>query len=72
MPVSKLEPVAMENNETTFSEFQARIAQTIEVLEKADTKVMDGMEDGDVVMKLRGGNEKFTGRENVLKVVIPN
>lgn len=68
----KIEPVAMEDNETTFPELQARIAKTIEVLEKVDPKVMDGMEDGEVVLKLRGGDGKFTGKEYVLKFAIPN
>lgn len=70
--VGKTEPVAMADNETTFPELQARIAKTIEVLEKVDPKVMDGMEDGEVILKVQGSERKFTGREYVLKFAIPN
>jgi uncharacterized protein len=68
----KIEPVVMEDNETTFPELQARIAKTIEVLEKVDPNVMNDMADGEVVMKLREGDRKFTGKEYVLKFAIPN
>jgi hypothetical protein len=70
--VGKVEPVPMEDNETTFPELQARIAKTIEVLEKVDPKSMDGMEDAEVVMKVRAGEKKFTGRNYVLNFAIPN
>jgi uncharacterized protein len=70
--VGKAEPVPMEDNEKTFPELQARIAKTIEVLEKVDPKVMDSMEDGEVVMKLSSGDKKFIGKEYVLKIAIPN
>jgi len=70
--VAKIEPVAMEDNETTFPELQARITKTIEVLEKVDPKSMDGMEDGEVVLKVRDGEKKLTGRNYVLNYAIPN
>jgi uncharacterized protein len=70
--VGKIEPVAMEDNETTFPELQARISKTIEVLEKVDPKSMDSMEDGEVIMKLRVGERKLTGRNYVLNYAIPN
>jgi uncharacterized protein len=70
--VGKVEPVAMEDHETTFAELQARIAKTIEFLETVDPKSMDGMEDGEVIMKWRGGERKFSGREYVFKYAIPN
>jgi len=70
--VGKAEPVAMEDNETTFPELQARIAKTIEVLEKLDPKSMDGMEDAEVVMPSRGGDRKFTGKSYVQGFAIPN
>jgi hypothetical protein len=70
--VGKAEPVPMEDNETTFPELHARIAKTIEVLEKVDPKVMDSMEDGEVVMKFSAGDKKFIGKEYVLKYAIPN
>ena len=72
MRVAKIEPVAMEDNETTFPELQARITKTIEVLEKVDPKSMDGMEDGEVVLKVRDGEKKLTGRNYVLNYAIPN
>ena len=62
----------MEDNETTFPELRARIVKTIEVLENVDPKSMDGMEDAEVVMKLRAGDRKLTGRDYVLKYAIPN
>ena len=70
--VGKVESVAMEDNETTFAELQARIAKTIEFLETVDPKSMDGMEDGEVIMKRGGGERKFSGKEYVFKYAIPN
>ncbi len=62
----------MEDNEKTFPELQARIAKTIDVLEKVDPKTMDAMEDGEVVMKLAGGDKTLAAKEYVLKYAIPN
>ena len=70
--VAKIEPVPMEDNEKTFPELQARIAKTIEVLEKLDSKCMDGMEDEEVVMKLRSGERRLKGRNYVLSYAVPN
>jgi uncharacterized protein len=70
--VGKAEPVAMEDNEKTFPELQARITKTIEVLEKLDPKSWEGAEDAEVVMKLRSGDRKFTGKSYVLTYAIPN
>lgn len=70
--VGKAEPVAMEDNETTFPELQARITKTIEFLEKLDPKCMDGMEDAEVVLKTRGPDRKFTGKVYVQAYAIPN
>jgi hypothetical protein len=70
--VGKVEPVPLQDNETTFPELQARIAKTIEVLEKVDSKTMDGMQDEEVVMKMRDGERKFLGRNYVLNYAIPN
>ncbi len=70
--VGKAEPVAMEDNEKTFPELQARIAKTIEVLEKLDPKSMDGMEDEEIVMKLRSGERRLKGRNYVLSYAVPN
>lgn len=70
--VGKIDPVPMEDNETTFPELQARITKTIEVLEMVDPKSMEGMEDGEVVMKLRAGDRKMSGKSYVLTYAIPN
>ncbi|MCJ1307697.1 hypothetical protein MMC25_001345 [Agyrium rufum] len=70
--VGKVESVAMADDETSFAELQERIAKTIKFLEDVDPKCMDGMEDKEVIMATRRGDNKFTGLSYVNTFAIPN
>ncbi len=68
----KIEPVALEDTEKTFPELQEHIAKTIQILKSVDKKVMDEMEEGEVVMKFGPIKRKFAGHQYVLSLAIPN
>ena len=61
----------MEDTETTFEELQTRVKRTIELLEGVEKTSMDGKEDEEVVLK-RFGDIKFTAKEYVLGLALPN
>jgi hypothetical protein len=67
-----LEPVPMEDNETSFAELQARIARTIELLKAVPADKINGQEDKDVVLKTPRGDLPFKGRDYVLGFALPN
>ncbi|MCJ1229788.1 hypothetical protein MMC12_006458 [Toensbergia leucococca] len=69
--VAGIEPVPMEDTETTFEELQTRVKRTIELLEGVEKTSMDGKEDEEVVLK-RFGDIKFTAKEYVLGLALPN
>ncbi|KFY08189.1 hypothetical protein V492_06449 [Pseudogymnoascus sp. VKM F-4246] len=70
--MGKVEPVAMADEEKTFPELQERIAKTIAVLESVDPKSFEGIEDKEVVLVTRSGEQKFTGLSYVNTFAIPN
>jgi uncharacterized protein len=70
--VGKAEPVALEDNEKTFPELQARLAKTIEILEAVDQKTFDENEETEIVLKFKSGEQKFTGKNYLLYFAIPN
>jgi len=70
--VGKAEPITLEDNEKTFPELQARLAKTIEILEAVDQKTFDENEEAEVILKLRSGDQKFTGKSYILSFAIPN
>ncbi|KFY21119.1 hypothetical protein V491_03144 [Pseudogymnoascus sp. VKM F-3775] len=70
--MGKVDPVAMADEEKTFPELQERIAKTIAVLESVDPKSFEGIEDKEVIMVTRGGEQKFTGLSYVNTFAIPN
>lgn len=62
-----------EDKETTFDELQARIATTIELLEKTDAAVIDAKVNEPVFMETSMGNFRFeTGQRYVSEYIIPN
>lgn len=50
------EPVALEDNESTFEELQERIKRTVEILEKVQEREMVGREGREVVVKRSQGD----------------
>lgn len=72
MRVGQVENVAMEDNETSFDDLQARIAATVAFLKAVPAHSMDGREEADVVLKTGQGAMTFTARDYVLGFAIPN
>jgi hypothetical protein len=61
-----------EDTEQTFAELKARIAKTVEFVESLKPAQIDGAEEREVVLKLRGQDVKFNGLQYLLGFVYPN
>jgi hypothetical protein len=61
-----------EDIEQTFAELKARIAKTIDFVESLKPAQIDGSEDREVVLKLRGQEVKFSGLQYLLGFAYPN
>ena len=60
------------DTETTFAELQARVTKTIDFLKSVERSQIDGAEDREVVMKVRGNELKFTAQRYLLQFALPN
>jgi len=60
------------DTEATYAELQARVAKTIDYLGTVDRGLIDGHEDREVIMKVRGNELKFTAQRYLLQFAIPN
>jgi uncharacterized protein len=67
-----IEPPAMPDTETNFSELQHRIGKTIDFLKTVRAEQIDGAEDRTVTVKLREGTRDFVGRDYVNNWALPN
>ena len=61
-----------EDTEQTFAELKARIAKTLEFVESVPAAKIDGSEEREVVLKLRGQDVKFSGLQYLLGFAYPN
>jgi hypothetical protein len=61
-----------EDTEQTFAELKARIAKTVHFVESLKPAQIDGSEERDVVLKLRGQDVKFNGLQYLLGFAYPN
>jgi hypothetical protein len=61
-----------DDTEQTFAELKARIAKTVEFVESLKPAQLDGSEDREVVLKLRGQDVKFSGLQYLLGFAYPN
>ncbi|HEY5637860.1 MAG TPA: DUF1993 domain-containing protein [Burkholderiales bacterium] len=61
-----------EDTEQTVAELKARIAKTIAFIETVKPAQIDGSEDRDVVLKLRGQDVPFKGMQYLLGFALPN
>jgi hypothetical protein len=61
-----------EDTEQTFAELKARIAKTLDFAESLKPAQIDGSEDREVVLKLRGQDVKFNGLQYLLGFAYPN
>ncbi len=60
------------DTETTFPELQERIAKTIAFLKSVTPAQIDGSEERDVTLKIRGTETTLKGQPYLLHFVIPN
>jgi hypothetical protein len=60
------------DTETTFPELQARIEKTLAFVASCSAAQIDGTEDKEIVLKIRGNEVPFTGRSYLLHFVLPN
>ncbi|AKJ07712.1 hypothetical protein ATI61_107162 [Archangium gephyra] len=63
---------SMPDTETTFPELQERIAKTIAFLKTVSAAQVDGSEEREIVLKLRGQETKFKGQPYLLTFALPN
>ncbi len=61
-----------EDTEQNFAELKARIAKSIAYVQSIKPAQIDGSEDREVVIKLRGTDVKFTGMQYLLGFALPN
>jgi hypothetical protein len=70
--VGGIENVAMEDNEASFDDLQARITKTIDFLKSVPADAINGKEEANVVLKLPSGEMNFTGLNFTQGFAIPN
>lgn len=61
-----------EDTEQTLAELKARIAKTIDFIESVPAAKVDGSEEREVLLKLRGHDVKFSGLQYLLGFALPN
>jgi hypothetical protein len=61
-----------EDTEQTFAELKTRIAKTVEFVESLKPAQIEGSEEREVVLKLRGQDVKFNGLQYLLGFAYPN
>jgi hypothetical protein len=61
-----------EDTEQTVAELKARIAKTVDFVSSVAAAKIEGSEERDVVMKMRGQDVKFTGLQYLLGHAYPN
>ncbi|KSF79422.1 DUF1993 family protein [Pseudomonas paraeruginosa] len=67
-----LEVPSYADTETTFDELQARIARTVEFLEGIREEQLDGAEERNVTLKVRGQEISFNGRDYLFGFALAN
>jgi hypothetical protein len=61
-----------EDSEQTFAELQARIAKTLDFIATVKAAQIDGSEEKEIVLKLRGNDVPFKGMTYLLAFAWPN
>jgi hypothetical protein len=67
-----MEPPKHEDTEQTFADLQARIARTLDFVASVPAAKVDGSDEREVVLKMRGEDMKFTGMQYLLGHALPN
>ena len=61
-----------EDTEQTIAELKARIAKTLDFIQSVPAAKLDGSEEREVVMKMRGQDVRFNGLQYLLGHALPN
>jgi hypothetical protein len=67
-----LEVPKHEDTEQTFAELKARIAKTLDFVESARPAQVDGSEEKEITLKMRGQDVKLKGQQYLLGQAYPN
>jgi hypothetical protein len=70
--LSGREPLKLEDKETSFTELQARIEKVQEYLKSFSASDIDGSEEKEIMLKLGGGEMRFSGMQYLLHFATPN
>jgi hypothetical protein len=70
--LSGREPLKLEDKETSFTELQARIEKVQEYLKSFSAPDIDGSEEKEIMLKLGGGEMRFSGMQYLLHFATPN
>jgi hypothetical protein len=70
--LGELEPVPMEDNETSFAQLQDRISRTLALLAAVKPEQINGREGADVVLKTPRGDLPFKGLDYAIGFALPN
>lgn len=65
-------PPSYEDNETSFTDLQGRIARTIAHLQTFTAEQIDGTEESTITLKVGGRGKTFKGLPYLLEFVLPN
>ncbi len=60
------------DTETTWEELQARVTKTVDFLHGIDRSLIDGFEDRQVTLKVRGNELQFPAERYLLQFALPN
>ena len=61
-----------EDNETTFEDLKARIAKTITFVSSVEVAEIDGSEEREITLSLRGQSRTFSGQHYLTHLALPN
>ena len=67
-----LTPPSFPDNETTFDELFARIAKTVEFIKSVDIALIDGQDERDIHLKMRGNPVVLKAVPYLFGFVLPN
>jgi uncharacterized protein len=67
-----VEPLKIEDNETTLAQLDARLERVIGYIDGFSTEQIDGSEARAIVLHMRSGERHFTGQPYLLDYVLPN
>ncbi|MGC6389738.1 DUF1993 domain-containing protein [Ewingella sp. S1.OA.A_B6] len=70
--LASVTPPAMEDNEVSFADLQARIAKTIRFIESVKAEQLDGDDSRPIVVKGRNAEHNFTAHSYVMSFAVPN